>query len=237
MTRNLKAAIAALATVAFGACDAAGPVTETGTTATLVAGTDRPFWGACTVTLSRRVHDDGSDGGSCGGGHEEEPGGGPPIFRHFDVQGTCTLTHLGLSTVSGRLNLKGPFVPEGQGEAELGARGRLAFVAADGATLVSRYVPVQAVFTPVGADGGTVTFTATEEINLACEGDDGGQEGEGGGGSGGCSEGEEGCAEPVSTGRFVEASGQATLLGSVRILRSTDSGTGLIKITSGTLTY
>ena len=237
MTRKLRATIAALAAVALVACDAAGPVAETGATAALVAGNDRPFWGICRITLSRRIHDDGSDGGSCGGGHEEEPGGGPPIFRHFDVQGTCTLTHLGLSTVTGRLNLKGPFVPEGQGEAVLGARGRLAFVAADGDTLVGRYVPVQALFTPVGGDGGAVAFTSTQEINLTCEGSGGGQEGEDGGGGGGCSEGEEGCVEPVSTGRFVEASGQATLLGSVRILRSTDSGTGTIKITGGTLTY
>lgn len=236
MRANMGVTIAALGLAALGACDPASPVTESGAAATLIAGTDRPFWGSCTITVSRRVHDDGSDDGACGGGHEEEPGGGPPIFRHFDVQGTCTLTHLGLSKVTGRLNLKGPFFPEGQGEAVLGARGRLAFVAADGDTLVGRYVPVQAVFTAVGGDGGSVAFTSTQEINLACEGG-GGHEGGGGGGGGGCSEGEEGCVEPVSTGRFTAASGTATLLGSVRILRSTDSGTGTIRIAGGTLSY
>ena len=228
---------------AIAGCDADGPLAQQGDPAATagpamaVEAVARPFQGVCHLTVTARVHEDsggcggedesggcsGDDGG-CGG---EDEGGGPPIPRHFNVSGSCTLTHLGLSQVTGRLNLSGPFGAEGEGEegghGTLGARGRLTFVAANGDQLVGRYIPVQAAFTRAGEDGGTVVFTSTEQFNTKCS--------DPGGGPGGEHE-----AEDSSTGRFTGATGESPLSGDLRILRS-GSGSGTIVFNGGTLAY
>jgi hypothetical protein len=239
-------ALAVVLSALVCACRPAEPVDEGPglVMASLSAAPLRPFQGFCAITVSPRVHDSagggcgggedggcGGDEGGCGGGGEEEPGGGPPIARHFDLGGTCHLTHLGLSQVTGRLNLTGPFGAGGgeAGHATLGARGRLAFVAANGDQLVGRYVPIVAAFTPADGDGGVVAFTSVQDINQSCEGG-------GGGHADSTGEGET-HEEPVSTGRFSAATGQDTLLGVLRISGSTDSGAGTIQITGGRLSY
>ena len=204
-------------------------VTPTSPTAVRFAagGTDRPFVGSCTVVLAPRVHEE--DGGCSGGGHEDDEGGGPPIGRHYELTGSCQLAHLGKTGVSGRLNLTGPLGAGHQSEGEHGAlavRGRLLFTAANGDGLAGRFVPVAAVFTPAaGGDGGTLDFTATERVGEACSG----HEGE--------AITQEEHEEPVSTGRFAGASGTASLLGTIRILRSTGTGSGTVTLTDGSLSY
>ena len=246
MTPRFGLVLAALGAVGAGACDppdaGAGhrSVADLVTpgTATLMAApvaVARPFGGYCSITVVPRVHDDsGGCGGGCGGedegncgGEEGDEGGGPPIGRHFDLAGTCNLTHLGLSRVTGRLNLSGPFGTEGEaadGHGVLGARGRLVFVAANGEQLVGRYIPIQAVFSRDTADGGTVTFTSTEQFGLKCS--------DPGGGSGGHGE-----AEDSSTGRFTGATGSSPFGGTLRIRRSSGGGAGNFTFSDGTVSY
>lgn len=50
-------AIAAIGIAALGACDPAGPVTESGTVAMLVSGTDRPFKGRRVFRFPSRCAD------------------------------------------------------------------------------------------------------------------------------------------------------------------------------------
>ncbi len=205
------------------------PVTPTSPSEVHLAakGTDRPFVGSCTVTVATRVHDEG--GGCNGKDHDEEEGGGPPIGRHFDITGTCQLTHLGRAAVSGRLNITGPFgvVHEADGDhGALAVRGRLLFTAANGDKLAGRYVPVTAAFTAAGDhNGGMLTYTATEQIGEACSGH----------------EGEVTTAteheEPVSTGRFVTAAGTVRLIGAIQIRGSTGHGSGTITLVNGSLSY
>lgn len=218
----------------LAACGSSDTPTLTGVLAA-AKGTDRPFTGWCTLTVTARVHDE--EGGGCGGSggdeHEGEEGGGPPIPRHFNVAGSCQLTHLGRADVSGRMNLSGPFQAghvDGNGQAALMARGRLLFTAANGDALAGRYVPISASFTPAaGGDGGTVVFRATEEFGESCEG--------GGGGHGGMG-GEEGGEheEPVSSGRFAAALGQASLAGEL-VITQTGLGSGTLQIPTGQLSY
>jgi hypothetical protein len=190
-------------------------------------GTDRPLVGSCTVTVATRVHDEG--GGCNGEEHDEDEGGGPPIRRHFDITGSCQLAHLGRTDLSGRLNITGPFGAghgAGAGHGSLAVRGRLLFTAANGDQLAGRYVPVSAGFTPAGdGDGGMLTYSATEQIGEACTGH----------------EGEVTTTpdheEPVSTGRFVAATGTAQLLGTIQIRGSTGRGTGTVTLVDGSLSY
>jgi len=227
--------------LALASCGEMIVVPESPEMSALVGGTDRPFGGVCTIAVVARVHEEGEEEegqggkGGCGGGHETDEGGGPPISRHYEISGSCQLAHLGRSAVSGRLNLTGPLggghaKGDGQG-AVLGARGRLAFVAANGDQLTGRYLPVSAVFTPaVGGDGGMVVFTATQQIGESCSG----HETVALGSIAAAGHDEE---EPVSTGRFVAARGEATLLGRVSIRKSIQRGSGTITISSGLLSY
>ncbi len=227
----LAGSATALLLVACGATD--GPTLPDGILAA-AKGTDRPFTGWCTLTVTARVHDEEEGGCSGGEDHEGDEGGGPPIPRHFDVAGSCQITHLGRAVVSGRMNLSGPFQAghvDGNGQAALMARGRLLFTAANGDALAGRYVPISASFTPAsGGDGGTVAFRATEEFGESCEGGGSGSAGHGG------EEGEE-HEEPVSSGRFAAALGQAALEGRLTISGLTGRGHGSLVIPQGALSY
>lgn len=200
-------------------------------------GADRPFAGSCRLVLAARIHDDEEEGssGGCGGGDEGDPEGGPPIARHYEIRGSCQLTHLGRADVVGRLNLTGPLggghaAESGHGGA-LAARGRLAFVAANGDQLAGRYLPVTAQFTPaLDGDGGIVAFTTTQRIGESCSGHASILPGA----SVALDEHDD---EPVNSGRFVAALGEATLLGDVRIRRSTRGGSGTLTILGGRLSY
>jgi hypothetical protein len=239
----------------FGSCGQSVPTSETADLLAAVGGTNRPLKGTCDVVVAQRTHEAGEEGGGCsgGGGGEEDPAGGPPIPRHYNLTGTCQLTHLGRVQVEGRLNVTGPFgmggnhggqtaaSPEGEGGhgGGLAVRGRLMFVAANGDQLTGRYVPVATAFTKNGT-GGTLAFTSTQKIGEACTGHEdegGGGNGMGGpgGGMGGGEEGEH--EEPVSTGRFTGATGEVTLLGNLTIVKSSKSGKGRITLTDGLLTY
>ena len=255
------ALFSALAIMILGSCNQSSPTSETPDLLAAVGGSNRPLQGSCTVVVEQRTHEEGEgeEGGGCGGGgHEEEPSGGPPIARHYNLTGTCQVTHLGRVRVEGRLNVTGPFAMGGGhegGEAEaaeggedgheggpgLAVRGRLMFVAADGDSLTGRYVPVTAALNRTeGENGGTLVFTSTQMIGEACSGH--GEEDEGGGGGGmggpggGGGEGEE-HEEPVSTGRFVGATGQVTLLGNLVITKTPKKGSGTILLRNGLLTY
>lgn len=232
MGTRIGTACAAVAVVVLGSCDATAPFAESeGMEPAALMAVAVPLKGACTITLGPRVHDDGSDEGSCGGDEHEGSDGGPPISRHYDIAGSCQLTHLGLTRVAGRMNLTGPFGTESHddGHATLGARGRLVLIAANGDQLVGRYVPLTAAFTPAGGDGGAVTFSSTFTIGESCSGE-----------AGGHTEAVEPAAdaheEPVSTGRFADAFGDAAWSGTIDVLRSTGGGDGTI-VLNGTLTY
>lgn len=247
----LAFATVALAAVLVTSCGQAAPTEDLVTFA--VGGTDRPFEGLCEVAVAMKTHEDGEEGG-CGGGHEEEPSGGPPIARHYEVSGSCQLTHLGRVELKGRLNVTGPFGMggghdggghEAGAEAESGegghggpglaVRGRLVFVAANGDQLVGRYVPVAAAFTRAASqNGGTLDFTSTFKAGESCEGHDGGgghavlpmaEDGHDGGHD-----------EPVSTGRFAGAMGEAGLAGSLLITKDPKQGRGELRV-SGLLSY
>lgn len=238
MKRLLGAALATLFTVVVGSCGQAGPTSETAELLAAVGGTNRPFKGVCSVTLAARVHDDEEEEGGCGGcggrggGEEEEgggcgedQGGGPPIPRHYNVTGSCALTHLGLVGVTGRMNLTGPFgAHEGHLEptahGQLAVRGRLGFEAANGDLVGGSYIPVEAAFT---AGIGRVVFTSVQTIGASCS--------DLGGGGGG-----EGHDEPVLTGRFAGATGQVTLTGDVLVSSLTRTGSGTIRL-SGLISY
>jgi hypothetical protein len=204
-------------------------------------GTDRPFGGECRLTIQARTHDE-DEGGGCGGGdHADDAGGSPPIPRHFDVGGVCELSHLGRTTVSGRLNITGPFGGDG-GHADAGTethggglavRGRLAFVAANGDQLTGSYVPLSATFDrPTSGSGGTLSFSSTLRIGQSCDGHADGESGPPGGESG-----HDAHEEPVSTGRFSMATGQVTLQGGIVIMGRGDPGRGLLRLTGGRLSY
>lgn len=204
-------------------------------------GTDRPLAGECRLTLQARTHDEGQGGGCGGGDHADEGGGSPPIPRHFDVGGTCELSHLGRSTVSGRLNVTGPFGGEGghagaEGESHgggLAVRGRLAFLAANGDQLTGSYVPLSAAFDrPAAGSGGTLSFASTLRVGESCDGHGGGE-----GGPPAGEPGHDGHEEPVSTGRFSAATGQVTLRGSIVFMGSGEPGRGLLVLTGGRLSY
>jgi hypothetical protein len=260
MRQVFGALLSALVVVTFGSCGQSVPTSDSQDLLAAVGGTDRPLKGTCDVVVAQRTHEEGEGetGGGCGGGGgEEDPGGGPPIARHYNLTGTCQLTHLGRVGVEGRLNVTGPFgmggehggaapaAEEGEGGhgGGLAVRGRLMFVAADGDQLTGRYVPVSVAFDKApGPDGngGTLVFTSVQKIGEACTGHEG--EGSGGmgmggpGGNGGGEEGEE-HEEPVSTGRFVGATGQVTLLGRLVITKNPKEGRGVIALTDGVLTY
>ncbi len=214
--------------------------TPTGSLLAAKAGSDRPMKGPCEVVATARVHEDEGGGTSEEGGHEDESDGGPPIQRHFDLTGTCQLTHLGLVMVSGRLNVTGPLgLGGGQGESEAGrlaVRGRLAYVAANGDQLTGRYVPTSAVFTRAAdGNGGELEFLASQRIGEACEPGAGCGGGGGGGMGGGGGEHEE--EEPTSTGRFALATGTVPLLGRLRLYKTPAGGFGTIALTEGRVTY
>jgi hypothetical protein len=217
----------------FAACGTTDTPTLTGGVLAAAKGTDRPFTGSCTLTVAARVHDD--EEGGCGGGedHEGDEGGGPPIPRHYELAGSCQLTHLGRAAVSGRMNLSGPFQAghvDGNGQAALMARGRLLFTAANGDAIAGRYIPISASFTPAsGGDGGTVLFRATQEFGESCEGG-------GHGGMGGGEEGED-HEEPESSGRFAAALGQAALDGRLVVSGLTGQGSGTLLIPHGLISY
>jgi hypothetical protein len=232
MKPRFVAPLAALLSAVFGACGQGVPTTESVTLLAAQAGTDRPFKGTCTMEVRARVHgEDEGECGGCGGGSGGgsdgcgDEGGTPPIPRHFELVGTCQLTHLGLVQVTGRMNLTGPFsahqeelIPAAHGR--LGVRGRLNFMAANGDQLGGSYVPVSASFSSAT---GRVQFTSTQTIGASCS------DLEGGGG-------EDGHDEPTLTGRFFGASGQARLLGDFVVSSATKSGFGTILLT-GLVSY
>ena len=261
MRHAFGALLTALVVVTLGSCGRGVPTSDSPEPLAAVGGTDRPLKGTCDVVVEQRTHEEGEgeEGGGCGGGGgEDDPAGGPPIARHYNLTGTCQLTHLGRVGVEGRLNVTGPFgmggehgaLAEAPEEGEgghgggLAVRGRLMFVAADGDQLTGRYVPVSVAFDKVpgpNGNGGTLVFTSVQKIGESCTGHDG-EEGSGGigmGGPGGNGGGEDGEVheEPVSTGRFAGATGQVTLVGKLVITKTPKEGKGLITLTDGLLTY
>lgn len=240
--------------VALSSCHSL-PTTSDPDLLAATGGTDRPFKGVCSITVEQRTHEEGEEGGGCGGGGgEEDPAGGPPIARHYNLTGSCQLTHLGRVRVEGRLNVTGPFGMGGghdgghedmAGAAEgggapghggtLAVRGRLMFVAANGDQLTGRYVPAGVTFTRA-VNGGRLQFTSIQKIGEACTGHDGGEGGMGGGcGMGGGHDGVH--DEPVSTGRFASDTGQVTLQGDLSITKTPKRDSGVITLTSGLLSY
>jgi hypothetical protein len=255
MQRFIVALLAVAAAWAVSACSSSDPSVTSPDLLSAAGGTNRPFKGSCAVTVTTRAHEEGEEGGSGGmgggeespdGGHEDE-GGGPPIPRRYDVTGQCDLTHLGYTIVTGRLNVTGPMTPGGghdggeehdvtaaEGEAGggmLGVRGHLVLTADNGAVLSGRYLPVNATVTPAAA-GGTLNFSSTLLLGRSAPG----HEGDGEDGFGGMGEGEGG-EFPPSTGRFADASGQATMNGALVIDKVTKSGTGTFVVVNGLISY
>lgn len=262
MQRFIVALLAVTAAWAISACSSSDPSVTSPDVLSAAGGTNRPFKGSCAMTVTTRAHEEGEEGGSGGmggggespdGGHEdghEDEGGGPPIPRRYDVTGQCDLTHLGYTIVTGRLNVTGPMTPGGgheggeehaetpaEGEDHggmLGVRGHLVFTADNGAILSGRYVPVNAVVTPTEA-GGKLDFSSSLLLGRSAPGHEGeGEDGSGGMGEGGAGGGGE---YPHSTGRFEDASGQATMNGALVIDKKTKTGTGRFVVVNGLLSY
>lgn len=237
MNSHVNWAVAVTGALALVSCAESPSIPESPEMLASAKGTERPFGGACQVILVARTHDEEEEApsGGCGGGHETDPEGGPPIARHYEIRGTCQLTHLGRADVLGRLSLTGPIggghaAASGHG-GTLAGRGRLAFVAANGDQLTGRFVPVSARFTPApGGDGGTVVFTATQRIGESCSGHESALPGT----SVATDEHDE---EPLNSGRFLTAIGEATLSGDLQLRRSTRGGSGTIMLSGGRLSY